>query len=255
MITNNFFNNVIFISSLWLTTIAFTMELCKKPLPHRSYSQKIALHYECTQLIWTNGSPHEFPQPFDLELTDEDGDTLLHVAAELDRHPILTLLLEKGANPNKKNKFQHTPFMLAINNQSRDCCTTLIKHGATKESMYKIQLTKAIRCKELYRCKGTKSKSDDSKKYYAFMAPVHSALLNKELMPLYEQQQQELAVFANFILQHYLDQYDGGLVPILAFMKKNKHHYGVRSDQQEIRYLIIRKLLEVLDLPKQKGEQ
>jgi ankyrin repeat protein len=194
MITNNFFNNVIFISSLWLTTIAFTMDLCKKPLPHRTYSQRIALHYECTQLILANGSPHEFPQPFDLEFTDEDGDTLLHVAAEWNHHPILTFLLEKGAKPNPRNNFQHTPFMLALNNQSRDCCTTLIEYGATKESMYKIQLTETSRgrCKELYHYKGTKLKNkEESKEYYAFMAPVHSALLNKELMPLYQQQQKD----------------------------------------------------------------
>ena len=205
MITNNFYNNFIFISLLCLTTITSTMhtDICiSEKIYFQTYGQKVLFYDLVTDLIRENESPEQLikvfaasPRPThsnlnkpDLSFTGERGNTLLHVAAEYDHHAILTLLLENGANPNKKNHFNYTPFGVAIQSQSRDCCIELIEYGATKESMYVIQSlsTPGKRFCELYRYKGATPKSEISKKYFAFMAPVHSALLNKELALLYQ---------------------------------------------------------------------
>ncbi len=71
--------------------------------------------------------------PDSVDAKNAEGDTPLHVAADLEAHfpsmtQVTTLLLEEGADPNAKNRNGDSPLHLAVT--SRPLVTILLEHGA-----------------------------------------------------------------------------------------------------------------------------
>lgn len=66
----------------------------------------------------------------DVTLTDNDGDTALHGAAEVGNVEITKMLLAKGANVNAKNKVGGTPLMWAAVYGNDNVVRELLKQGA-----------------------------------------------------------------------------------------------------------------------------
>ena len=60
----------------------------------------------------------EFAMPADINAVDEDGNTVLHIAAQVDDAELITYFIFKGADPELKNNDGDTPLHVAI------------KHGA-----------------------------------------------------------------------------------------------------------------------------
>ena len=63
-------------------------------------------------------------------LTDDDGDTALHGAAEVGNVEMVKMLLAKGADVNAKNKVGGTPLMWAAVYGNEEVATELLKQGA-----------------------------------------------------------------------------------------------------------------------------
>lgn len=66
----------------------------------------------------------------DVTLTDNDGDTALHGAAEIGNVEIVRMLLAKGVNANAKNRVGGTPLMWAAVYGQEEVVRELLKHGA-----------------------------------------------------------------------------------------------------------------------------
>ncbi len=60
---------------------------------------------------------------------DDRGYTALHIAAKKDRVKIVRLLIESGADPGAKSKYDVTPMMLAVRGGHNDVVKTLIGMG------------------------------------------------------------------------------------------------------------------------------
>ena len=60
----------------------------------------------------------EFVMPTDINAADEDGNTVLHVAAKIDDEELVTYFIFKGADPELKNHEGDTPLHVAIKNNS-----------------------------------------------------------------------------------------------------------------------------------------
>ena len=68
---------------------------------------------------------------FNINIKDEDNNTLLHHACENDRHDSIKLLLNNGANPNiNENSFGLTPLHWATEYEDMDMVKLLIDNGA-----------------------------------------------------------------------------------------------------------------------------
>jgi ankyrin repeat protein len=158
---------------------------------------------------------------------DMHGNTPLHSAVRSDNKDMILFLLKAGAMPNIKNKTGFTPLADALNEHSTDCSLALINNGADTKNLYDPRTRHPL----LFSfCGNTPPKTTKIATNIKFFAPVHKALVSIKLIPLYEQQQKKVALFANLILQHYLYVDDDN------------------KDRQEVGYLIIRKLLEVSGL-------
>ena len=73
------------------------------------------------QLIMQNRkaeAKQEFVMPTDINAADEDGNTVLHVAAKIDDDELVTYFIFKGADPELKNHDGDTPLHVAIKNRS-----------------------------------------------------------------------------------------------------------------------------------------
>ena len=73
------------------------------------------------QLIMQNRkaeAKQEFVMPTDINAADEDGNTVLHIAAKIDDEELVTYFIFKGADPELKNHDGDTPLHVAIKNQS-----------------------------------------------------------------------------------------------------------------------------------------
>jgi ankyrin repeat protein len=66
----------------------------------------------------------------DVTLTDNDGDTALHGAAEMGNVEMARMLLAKGANVNAKNKVGGTPLMWGAVFGHDEVVRELLQHGA-----------------------------------------------------------------------------------------------------------------------------
>ena len=65
----------------------------------------------------------------DINEVDEDGNTVLHLAAMIDDPDLVTFFLIKGANTSLKNKLGETPIHVAIKNNSFKAASILAEHG------------------------------------------------------------------------------------------------------------------------------
>ncbi|ELT88636.1 hypothetical protein CAPTEDRAFT_47865, partial [Capitella teleta] len=65
-----------------------------------------------------------------VDTSDHDGDTPLHMAS-IRKHPsIVNYLLENGADPNAINNEGNTPYHYAIWNEQKQLADSLLKYGA-----------------------------------------------------------------------------------------------------------------------------
>ena len=66
----------------------------------------------------------------DLQATDQDKNTTLHIASSMGNLEIVTILLEKGAEINSTNSRNETPLVLAIQNRQQEIVNKLMAKGA-----------------------------------------------------------------------------------------------------------------------------
>ena len=71
----------------------------------------------------------KFLLPHDINATDTDGNTVLHLAAEIDDDALIAYFVTKGANTELKNKKGDTPLHVAINNDSFKAAKSLAIMG------------------------------------------------------------------------------------------------------------------------------
>ncbi len=67
----------------------------------------------------------EFVMPTDINAMDEDGNTVLHVAAQVDDAELISYFIFKGADPELKNYDGDTPLHVAIKNYSMEAAKAL----------------------------------------------------------------------------------------------------------------------------------
>lgn len=88
------------------------------------------------QLIMQNRkaeAKQEFVMPTDINAADEDGNTVLHIAAKIDDEELVTYFIFKGADPELKNHDGDTPLHVAIKNNSKRAAKAL---SAVSESLF-----------------------------------------------------------------------------------------------------------------------
>lgn len=242
--------NCIIITALCFTTNATAMYAIRPTYLHTLAGMGII-----TEMINVINLP-KVPK-VNINAQDNNGDTALHWAIDNNNHNVISVLLKNGANPDIKNKNGVTPLMNAIIKRSKDCALLLIENGAehTPLSMRNKKYYnpedyignfmstspkgQEILCHyypayELFNHKGGSPKNEPITEDYTFMAPIHAALLSAKLMSWYKQEQTNLAVFANFILQHYLANE-------VSHNFTLRHYYLMKNTKQ----LVITKLLEV----------
>lgn len=79
------------------------------------------------------GKSEEVKERFSSEsvnMTDENGNSLLHIAAEKNDHIIIRFLLSMNANIEAKNNFGQTPLLFAINAKAGEAARILAEEGA-----------------------------------------------------------------------------------------------------------------------------
>ena len=69
----------------------------------------------------------------DADMTDEAGNTPLHIASASGDVGIVQLLLESAVCVNKKNQFGETPLLLSSRRCHTRCCDLLVEYGAAME--------------------------------------------------------------------------------------------------------------------------
>ena len=86
------------------------------------------------QLIMQNRkaeAKQEFVMPTDINAADEDGNTVLHIAAKIDDEELVTYFIFKGADPELKNFEGDTPLHVAIKNHSMRAAKALSAVSST----------------------------------------------------------------------------------------------------------------------------
>ena len=86
------------------------------------------------QLIMQNRrdeAMQEFVMPTDINAADENGNTVLHVAAKVDDSELVTYFIFKGADPELKNYDGDTPLHVAIKNNSLEAAKALSAVSST----------------------------------------------------------------------------------------------------------------------------
>ena len=98
--------------------------------------------YEAVNSLNTELIKYLIKKKANLKTEDMYGNGLLHVLTKSshqlkERKKILKLLLDKGLNINKKNRYHNTPLIMAIDNKNEDIALFLIKEGADYGVHYK----------------------------------------------------------------------------------------------------------------------
>lgn len=104
-----------------LLSTAFTFTACQ--------SDKMTAH----QLIRANrmdDAKKQFMSPSDINAVDKDGNTVLHLAAQLNDVDLATFFIIKGANQELKNVESETPLHVAIKYDSYDVARILAQTGS-----------------------------------------------------------------------------------------------------------------------------
>lgn len=73
----------------------------------------------------------------DIELGDTNGDTPLHLASRLNHYPVVKVLLNFGANPHSRNKFNETPLDLT---QTHSETNRALLSSLQEDTFYNINL-------------------------------------------------------------------------------------------------------------------
>ena len=73
----------------------------------------------------------EFAMPSDINAVDEDGNTVLHIAAQVDDADLITYFIFKGADPELKNLDGDTPLHVAIKRNSFNAAKALSAVSST----------------------------------------------------------------------------------------------------------------------------
>ncbi|HEX4068975.1 MAG TPA: ankyrin repeat domain-containing protein [Candidatus Babeliales bacterium] len=120
---------------------------------------------------------------YHIDTKDNAGETSLFVAIKNNNKNMASLLLKNGADPNIVNKHGETPLLYAIQNESLQCTILLLDNGANTIIG---QNDLESRLVEFY---GESPAHEKIQENYTFIAPLHSYLLRKKLIPLYEQQE------------------------------------------------------------------
>jgi ankyrin repeat protein len=122
------------------------------------------------------------------------GETPLFVAIRYNQKDAAALFLEKGANPNTYNNKGDTPLLCAMKKKSPECTILLLEKGADTNIGDNNLENRLV---EFYGATPDDEKIEEN---YKFIAPVHSYLLHRKLIPLYEQQQNEEKVLHQTLL-------------------------------------------------------
>ncbi|XP_076349237.1 tRNA endonuclease ANKZF1-like isoform X2 [Tachypleus tridentatus] len=89
-----------------------------------SLSPKSRFHRRRSQSRSFSGSESDPTPPVNLTILNEPisdtGSTLLHVAAKEGQREVVRLLMENGADPNTKDKFGKTPYLMAKDKETRN---------------------------------------------------------------------------------------------------------------------------------------
>lgn len=77
----------------------------------------------------------------DQPIEEKYGFNCLQIAAINNHYPLIEILLLRGANINKQDRWGNTPLHLAIINQNHEAIHSLIKNGGNPEIKNKYGLT------------------------------------------------------------------------------------------------------------------
>ena len=94
-------------------------KLCKEGKLQELKSLVNSMHKRGTIGTWIN-------QP---DLSDEDGNTLLHLAVQIENLDVVDLLLNVGANPSIKNSKSETPAHTACRTGNLEILKFLVENG------------------------------------------------------------------------------------------------------------------------------
>lgn len=97
------------ISTLLILTLIFLLGSCAS-------SQKKKTPQELLREGNIAAAKNEFVTPSDINAVDEDGNTVLHLAAKIDNPDLITYFILKGADPEIKNNKGDTPLHVAVKN-------------------------------------------------------------------------------------------------------------------------------------------
>ena len=78
-----------------------------------------------------DAAKQEFATPADINAADEDGNTVLHIAAQLDDAELVTYFMFKGADPELKNHDGDTPLHVAIKCNSLNAAKAISSVSST----------------------------------------------------------------------------------------------------------------------------
>ena len=96
-----------------------------KPVAAKSTPQELIMQNRKDEAM------QEFALPTDINAVDEDGNTVLHVAAKVDDPDLITYFIFKGADPELKNFDGDTPLHVAIKNNSFEAAKALSSVSST----------------------------------------------------------------------------------------------------------------------------
>ena len=119
---NSGFENLLFAG---LAGLLLFSGCASKPAATKSTPQELILQNRKAEAM------QEFVMPTDINAADEDGNTVLHVAARVDDVELITYFLFKGADPELKNLDGDTALHVAIKNNSFEAAKALAAVGNT----------------------------------------------------------------------------------------------------------------------------
>ncbi|MDD2259551.1 MAG: ankyrin repeat domain-containing protein [Acholeplasmataceae bacterium] len=150
-----------------------------------------------------------------IKKNDKNGNTLLHLAAELGNYQLTKHLLELSENPHFKNNFKETPIFEAIKKNNKDLIILFVKYGSYLDTKNKYGQT-------LLDISGLNSDNDISQLVEDYLS---SSLIknNIEKNPLrYGVIKADLDYVRNILYKGIADKKDEYLLYAYDYAKRNK---------------------------------